>query len=97
MYVRCPLANKGLNPWDTLFQKYHIYQVSVSTAFTPQPSVWVIEASRNEGKQYNALVYLVSRAQQCANVFGFSDTNIGHNLCIAQEPVKNGSSEKVRG
>ncbi|CAB4012030.1 laminin subunit alpha-like, partial [Paramuricea clavata] len=88
-------ADERVDITINLKQKYHIYQVSVSTAFTPQPSVWVIEASRNEGKQYNALVYLVSRAQQCANVFGFNDMDIGNNLCIVQERVKNGSSEKV--
>jgi hypothetical protein len=87
------LANNALNSWKIFFQKYHIRQVSVSTAFTHQPSVWVIEASRNEGKQYNTLVYLVSHSEQCASVFGF---NLDDNLCIVQEPVKNGSSEKVR-
>ena len=79
-----------------LFQKYHIHQISVSTAFTPQPSVWVIEASNNEGKEYDALVYLVSYSQQCSNVLGLNNTDISNELCIVQQAVKNGSSEKVR-
>ena len=68
--------------------------MSVSTAFTPHPSVWVIETSKNEGKQYNMLAYLVSQPEQCTSMFGSNSTD--KNLCIVQEPVKNGSSEKVR-
>ena len=68
----------------------------MSTAFTPQPSVWLIEASRDEGKQYDVLLYLVAHSQQCSSVLGFNNTDIGNELCFVQQAVKNGSSEMVR-
>ena len=58
--------------------------------------MWLIEASRDEGKQYDVLSYLVAHSQQCSSVLGFNNTDIGNELCIVQQAVKNGSSEKVR-
>lgn len=77
------------------FQKFQIHRITIATAYTLQPAVWMIEVSQDNGREYHALKYFVTHSVECATKFGLDERDIENGLCIIQETNNTSLSDKV--